>query len=98
MKEWNLATMDTRDEILQNVALILATDKGSVPYLRGFGIDYSQIDSPQGVSRARINADIVRTVQKYEPRVRVERVIWDSIDPLTGSAKPRVQLKFIEEA
>lgn len=86
----NLEPTNRTDEIKQNVAFILATQKGTVPYLRDFGIDYGQIDRHGAVGRAKVTADVIRTVQRFEPRAKVERVIWPDGESVSGNISPRV--------
>jgi hypothetical protein len=62
------------DEIAQNVRMILSTRKGSLPLDRDFGIDWSIIDAPVPHALARLKLDIVKQIEKYEPRVRVEKI------------------------
>lgn len=62
------------DEIIQNVKVILNTRKGSVPLDRDFGVDWSIIDKPTPASLNLLKVDIVETVEKYEPRVKVKEV------------------------
>lgn len=93
----NFEPTSRTDEIKQNVAFILATQKGTVPYMRDFGIDYGQLDTHGAVGRARVTADVIRTVQTYEPRVRVERVIWPNGTSAVGTSSPRVIITINDE-
>ena len=65
------------EEILQNVKTILTTQKGSVPMDREFGVDADVQDLPIGTAQAKISAEIVGAVNKYEPRARVQKVIYE---------------------
>lgn len=60
--------------ILQNVAIILGTWKGSVPLYRGFGISPSCLHMPLSVATAMLHADIREVVERYEPRAEVVNV------------------------
>ncbi|MBQ7478232.1 MAG: GPW/gp25 family protein [Selenomonadaceae bacterium] len=64
------------DEIIQNVRMILATEKMSVPMDREFGISRTMIDQPIGAAQARMSAAIVAAIPKYEPRAKVKQVIY----------------------
>lgn len=74
----NLTPSSVAEEVTQNVATIIATERGSVPYDREFGIDRTAIDQPVNIGRAKITADIVRTVRKYEPRATIKRIDWST--------------------
>lgn len=62
------------EEILQNVRAILTTLRGSVPLDREFGLDGSVLDRPVNALRAALTTDIIETVERYEPRVKVKQV------------------------
>nr|DAF35341.1 MAG TPA: baseplate wedge subunit [Caudoviricetes sp.] len=64
-------------EIIQNVRTICTTAKHSVPMDREFGIDGGVLDAPMGVAQARLTAEIARAVQKYEPRAKVKKILYD---------------------
>lgn len=79
------------EEILQNVATILATMRYSVPYDRQLGINPEYLDSPIPVARARATADIIETLHRFEPRCRVESVTFSG-DGMEGIMRPRVRV------
>lgn len=95
-----IAPTDRVQEIAQNVAMIISTPQGSVPLDRDFGLDHTIIDRPMPRARALMEVEIVRQVGKYEPRVRVLRVLWDA-DPaaaMDGAATFRVAVDVKEAA
>ena len=73
----DFAPSNVLEEVLQNVKTILTTRKGSVPMDRAFGIDGDVVDLPSAVAQAHLSSEIVAAVSRYEPRARVERVIYD---------------------
>lgn len=62
------------EEIVQNVRTIVSTALGSVPIERGFGIDYSVLDEPIPIAKAKMSALIVTAIRLYEPRAEVAKV------------------------
>jgi len=62
------------DEIVQNVKVIVNTRKGSVPLDRDFGVDWSIIDTPNTLTFQKLRVEIVKAIEKYEPRVKVKQV------------------------
>ncbi len=44
---------DIVTEVIQNVRMILATQKGTVPYDREFGLEWRFLDQPADIARAR---------------------------------------------
>lgn len=83
-------------EILQNVRCILTTARYSVPLDRGFGIDGQIVDAPMDYAQARLTAEIIDAVKKYEPRARVTRVIFDG-DGADGKLVPMVRVEIGSE-
>lgn len=66
--------LEGMDEIIQNVKVILNTPKGTVPLDRDFGVDWSIVDTPTTRTFQRLRIDIVKAIEKYEPRVKVKAV------------------------
>lgn len=71
---WTLQPSSEVEEILQNVRMILATVKGSVPLDRALGLEGATLDAPISVTQARLTAAIARAVKEQEPRARVQEV------------------------
>lgn len=82
------------EEIIQNVRTILTTRKGSVPLDREFGIDTGIIDKPTASIHGLLTVAIVETVEKYEPRVKVQSVSFDG-DGEEGAIYPRVKVVIL---
>ncbi|WP_196601762.1 GPW/gp25 family protein [Pectinatus frisingensis] len=87
----NFAPASELAEILQNVRTILNTAKGTVPLDRDFGIDTSILDVPIPATKEKITANIIETVEKYEPRVKVTGVSFDG-DAESGIITPTVKV------
>lgn len=65
---FNLAAQGD-EELLQNVKTILTTPAGSVAFDRDFGIDWTLLDNPVNITKAKLSAEYVRKIRRYEPRV-----------------------------
>jgi len=74
---------------------LLLTPKYSVPLDRSFGIDMSFLDRPPLQARAAISAEIFQAIQKYEPRVKVERVSFTVGGTNGETLIPKVQVSLI---
>lgn len=85
-------------EIIQNVKTILSTFVNTVPLDRDFGVDPEYIDAPMPTNRALFNAEVVKKVQKYEPRVEVVRVLWNEslTEIVDGRVVPAVRIRIKE--
>lgn len=73
----NLAPASELEEIAQNVRMILTTLKKTVPMDREFGVDGELIDLPVAAAQARMTAEIVDAVHRYEPRARAMSVSYE---------------------
>lgn len=74
MARWINWSPTTAEEVIQNVRTLLATAPGSVPLSRAMGTPQDVVDSPVSAAGARLQADVIRAVRTYEPRVKVRRV------------------------
>ena len=83
------------DEILQNVAFIMATAMMSCPLDREFGWDMTVIDTPINIAKARITANLTAAINKFEPRAIIESIEVTG-DGLIGSLEPKVKVKINE--
>lgn len=95
----NWFTESVIEEILQNVAVLITTVRGSVVLDRNLGIDASFIDepSPRGMMKASIF--LLETIQEYEPRVHVQSVDFapDPNAAMDGKLYPRVVVRILDE-
>ena len=89
-----LNELETVNSVLQNIALILATPKGSVPFYRDFGISDEFIDKPMPVAKAMMIGEVREAIETWEPRARVARVLFseDALEP--GTSRPTVEVEI----
>lgn len=80
------------EEIVQNLRTILNTAVGTVPLDRDFGVPVDLIDRPMPVARARLTAQIVKAVHKYEPRAAVKRVTYTG--DIDGRLVPKLEVEI----
>ena len=82
------------EAIIQNIRMIILTLRHSIPLDRAFAHDGKIIDSPAPLETSRKTADLIEAIEKYEPRVKVEKlefVYTDAKNQLQqGSLAPRV--------
>lgn len=81
-------------EVLQNVRTIMTTPIYSVPLDRLFGIDETMLDLPLPVAQAKLTAEIIAKVNKYEPRFRVTKVLFAG-DAINGGMRPTVRGRVV---
>lgn len=89
----NFSPANEIEEIIQNVKTILTTIKGAVVLDRNFGINADILDLPIPVMQAKLSVEIIESIEKYEPRVKVVKVIYDG-DGKEGVIYPKVRVKL----
>lgn len=77
--------------ILQNIAIILATPKGTVPMYRDFGLDWTCLDKPTPVAKVRMISRVREAIEQWEPRATVLNVSF-----LEDAANPGVLIPTVE--
>lgn len=92
----HLNESDRVRSILQNIAIILATPKGSVPGYREFGIDTSFVDKPSTVAQPMMCVAIKEAIEEFEPRAEYVGTTFyqDKAEP--GRLIPTVEVKISE--
>ena len=90
-KELTLNEEDTVKSVLQNVALILATPKGSLPMYRDFGLDWGFLDKPMHIAKVLMASEIKEAVERWEPRATVL-----SVDFRENIERPGVLIPAVE--
>lgn len=88
---------DREKEILQNVAVILSTPKGSVPNYREFGVDATVVDRPLPVAKSLLVSAVTEAVERFEPRARVVRVTSVADEADMGRLIPTVEVEIVDE-
>lgn len=81
------------EEVSQNIRMILGTMFFEVPYHRDFGLNATYLDAPIQRSQALSRADIIRKINQYEPRARVEDIEFQG-DALDGKTLPIVRISL----
>lgn len=82
------------EEIIQNLSILYSTPKGSVPFDREFGIDWTIIDNPLPVAKSLLIAEYITATKKYEPRVEVVSVDFNSYED-GNILKPKVVVNLV---
>lgn len=85
---------DTVASVLQNVAIILATRRGSCPMYRDFGISMDFLDRPIPVAKTLAYAEIKEAIETYEPRATVAGVTFEERLGSPGLLIPAVEVRI----
>jgi phage baseplate assembly protein W len=93
----SLTTVDPKfyaknqEEILRNVAVLLSTPVGTVPFDRDFGVDFDVVDLPMNRIKGRYTVEVITKIKKYEPRCKVKKITFE-YNGETGKVIPKVVL------
>jgi len=93
MNKVNFSPATVEEEVLQNVKTILTTVKYSVPLDREFGLSATMLDDPMPIAQAKLSAEIVGAIRRWEPRARVVEVKYEG-DGMEGILRPKVRLEI----
>lgn len=92
-----LNEQETVNAVLQNIALILATPRGSAPMYRDFGLSQEFVDKPAPAAKALMIAGVREAIEQWEPRAQVKNISF-SEDPLEpGGLVPIVEVEINAE-
>lgn len=94
MGKFGSGKLEGVEDVLQNIAVILATPLGSVPLYRDFGLDHSFLDKPESEARNCLTAPVREAIERWEPRAEFIKlaVSKDPSDP--GKAIPTVEVEI----
>lgn len=95
LREINMEPQTETEEIMQNVAVILATQKFSVPLDRGLGLQMTFLDKPVPAARPLAIGEIMDAIEEGEPRVRVKEVDFLE-DGMLGRFVPAVEVEIVD--
>lgn len=79
------------EDILRCLNTLYSTKQGSQPIDRNFGLDWGFIDKPLPIAKQEYAFEVVKKTREYEPRVKVQKVIYES-DEVAGKIWPVVIL------
>lgn len=89
----SLGEQDTVTSVLQNIAVILSTPKGTVPGYREFGIDIATIlDRPENVAQPLLCAAIKEAIERFEPRATYMGTTFKTSPDRPGRMLPVVEV------
>lgn len=93
----NLATTSRAEEVLQNVAIIVSTIKGSVPHARELGISQRYLDMPINIARQSLSAAILDAVQSFERRAEIVNITFETDINTPSKLMPILEVNILDE-
>jgi len=97
LKNLRLNETDASASALQNIAVILATRKGSVPLYRDFGLPWDFVDKPVPVAKAMMIAPLREAIETLEPRAAFIDVEFVEDPARPGTLMPIVEVEINAE-
>jgi len=97
LTEIHFEEQDIVSDVLQNIAIILSTPKGSVPLDREFGLSTVFLDKPIPVAKTMLIAEIREAIERWEPRAQFIGVIFEEKAAMPGTLWPTVEVEIIGE-
>ena len=86
---WKLKPETLEEEVAQNIAFLLSTPKGSVPMMRDFGIDAGLLDEPTPKTKAKLKAQVIEQIQRYETRAKIKEI--ELAESEEGKLEPKLR-------
>lgn len=94
LSEISLNESDTVKSIMQNIAIILSTKRGTVPMYREFGCPEEYLDKPLYVAAPRVQAELREAIEQFEPRVEVVKVSFEVDTTTPGRLLPVAEVRI----
>ena len=86
---------DMLSSVLQNIAVILSTPKGSVPQYREFGLSATMLDKPTPVAKMMMRAEVREAIERWELRARFVSMTFEERITQPGTLWPTVEVEII---
>lgn len=83
--------------VLQNIAVILTTPRGSVPLYRSFGLSQTFLDKPTPMARVTMIAEVRDAIEEWEPRATVLNIEFTESVTNPGLLIPTVEVEIRNE-
>ncbi len=81
--------------VLQNIALLLNTKRGTVPMYRDFGLPMEFVDKPIDVAETMAFVEISDALEEFEPRAKLEDVWFEKA--ANGTMTITVEVSIADE-
>lgn len=88
---------DPVSSVLQNIACILSTPKGSVPLYRSFGLSTIFLDKPMPKAKLMMIAEVREAIETWEPRASYVGLAFKEDVSQPGTLWPVVEVEIHNE-
>lgn len=97
LKNIRFSEIETVSSVLQNIAVILSTPKGSVPLYRDFGLSAVFLDKSMPMAKMMMTAEVREAIEKWEPRARFVSISFAENIAQPGTLWPTVEVEINAE-
>jgi hypothetical protein len=83
----------TAREVAQNINVLVNTPRGSVPLLRGLGMEMDYLDKTAAVAAVMFERELVETLNEYEERATIIGSV-NFTDEQNGALSPEMEVRI----
>lgn len=94
VKKFGLGELEGVEEVLRNIAVILATPLGSVPLYRDFGLDQSFLDKPESEALNCLTSPVREAIERWEPSAEFVELTVSKDLSAPGKVMPTVEVEI----
>ncbi len=97
LRNISIDEQDTVKSVIQNIAVLLSTRKGTVPMYREFGLDWRALDKPMPRALQLLRVDIKEAIEEFEPRAQVLSIEFEADASNPGMLISSVEVEILEQ-
>jgi len=84
--------------VLQQVAVLLATRQGTVPYFREFGLPQKFLDKPLNVAKPLLYLEVKEAIERFVPQAELVNIDFRIDESNPGRVEPVVEVRIKDAA
>ncbi|MCX4265357.1 MAG: hypothetical protein OSJ64_00845 [Firmicutes bacterium] len=84
--------------VLQQIAVLLATKQGTVPFYREFGLLQNFLDKPVNVAKPLLYLEVKEAIERFVPQAELVNIEFKADESRPGRIEPVVEVKIKDEA
>ena len=85
----------TEETVRKCLTVLLGTREGEQALDRNFGLNWDFLDMTTAAAKARLTAEIIEKIKKYEPRAKIKSVKFKS--DVNGLLSPVLEVSVVNE-
>lgn len=85
----------TAENVRKCLTVLLGTREGEQALDRNFGLNWDFLDMTTAAAKARLTAEIIEKIKKYEPRAKIKSVKFKA--DVNGLLSPVLEVSVVDE-